>query len=88
MFDKELQLPHLLKSESDLKSFRETLLSPLPICFRLNSTISNSHLIKKRIDEFTKMKVKELIPKTLESNNAEETQEIEKAAVVNVDWVF
>lgn len=45
-------LPELLKTEEDLKVFRQVLELPLPICFRLNPVVGNRHLIQEAIDAF------------------------------------
>ena len=45
-------LPELLKTEEDLKVFRQVLELPLPICFRLNPVVANRHLIQEAIEEF------------------------------------
>lgn len=78
----KIMLPHLLKTPSEVKTFRDILELPLPPCFRLNSTVPNFKMIQKQIDEFSKMCVEEIT-----KIETDEKAENKQKSITNVEWV-
>ena len=80
-----MQLPHLLGTEEQFKKFKEILLMPLPICFRINKTVPNFHLIKASIDEFAKHYLEETAKEDHPTNEVQALTNL--PPVSNIDWV-
>lgn len=69
-----------------MKTFRHFLELPLPPCFRLNSIVPNFHLIKKQIDEYSKLYVEESA-QDWEQTDIPKPSPLKLQSITNVEWV-